>query len=583
MTTGKKILTGVLTAIMAFILLVGAPMGKNGMVNAAERTLKAPSKNGDGVVTWDCVYFGNYFQSDAKGKKKEPIKWRVLSVDGNDAFLMADENLDVRAYNRNNTPVSVTWENCTLRSWLNGYGKGSNVSGEDYSSNNFLDSAFTASEQSAIKTVTVVNTDNAYYETEGGKDTQDKIFLLSYDEVLNPAYGFSSTIGSDNARRRRNTAYMMKQGFFQSSATKENGCWWLRSPGFSSKDAMYVGSSGGVSRSGEYVNRWGPGVCPVLHLKLISSDVWTYAGTVSSDGTSKGCPHENTELRGEKAALCTKTGYTGDTWCRDCKVRIKEGEAIPIKGHQWDSGVITKQATATEDSVRTFTCKACGETRTEVVPGTSFLANIPEAVQAVTDASITMQTSEDVKGAVFHALLARSTKLTGKSVTLKWKKIPEADGYKVYGNRCGRKNHYKLITDLGKNKTSYTQKKLKKGIYYKYVVAAYKVADGKKVTIGVSKTIHAATTGGKYGVAKSVKVNKSKITLKKGKKFTIKAKEIGTGRKIKRHRKIAYESDDPEVAAVSKKGVVKAKRKGRCYVYVYAQNGVYKRVEVIVK
>ena len=178
---------------------------------------------------------------------------------------------------------------------------------------------------------------------------------------------------------------------------------------------------------------------------------------------------------------------------------------------------------------------------------------------------------------------ARSTKLTGKSVTLKWKKVPKADGYKVYGNRCGRKNHYKLIKDLGKGKTSYTQKKLKKGTYYKYVVSAYKVVDGKKVTIAVSKTIHAATTGGKYGVAKSVKVNKSKITLKKGKKFTIKAQEVKKDKTIKRHRKIAYESSNTKVATVNRKGVVKAKKKGSCYIYVYAQNGVYKRVKVTVK
>lgn len=208
---------------------------------------------------------------------------------------------------------------------------------------------------------------------------------------------------------------------------------------------------------------------------------------------------------------------------------------------------------------------------------------VPSEVQAVTDASITTQTSEDVKGAVFNALQARSKKLTGKSVTLKWKKVSGADGYKVYGNQCGKKNRYKLIKDLGKNKTSYTQKKLKKGTYYKYVVAAYKVIDGKKVTVAVSKTIHAATTGGKYGVAKSVQVNKNKVTLKKGKKFTIKAKEVKKDKTIKHHRKIAYESDNPEVATVSKKGVVKAKKKGSCYIYVYAQNGVYKRVRVTVK
>ena len=50
-------------------------------------------------VQWDCVWFGNYPQSDVSGERKEPIKWRVLHVDGNDAFLLADQCLDARPFN----------------------------------------------------------------------------------------------------------------------------------------------------------------------------------------------------------------------------------------------------------------------------------------------------------------------------------------------------------------------------------------------------------------------------------------------------------------------------------------------------
>ncbi|MDE5863998.1 MAG: fibronectin type III domain-containing protein [Lachnospiraceae bacterium] len=585
MKAGKRVLTGVLTGIMALTLLAGVPMGKDGVVNAARRTLKGPSANSEGVVTWDCVYFGSYPQSDATGQKKDPIKWRVLSVNGDDAFLVADSNLDLRKYNE--TRPAITWETCTMRSWLNGYGGSSNVCGTDYSSDSFLSSAFTALEQAAIHTVTVVNANNPEFGTAGGSNTQDKIFLLSLDEIRNPSYGFSSdyhALGDET--KRMNTAYVAAGGTMGATGwIGDEGTadwWWLRSPGILSNYAANVFSDGEVSRHGDYVDN-SKGVCPALHLKLSSSEVWTYAGTVSSDGTSTGCPHENTELRGKKEA-CIEIGYTGDTYCSDCEAKIKSGEAIPSKGgHQWDSGILTKPATVNEDAVRTFTCMACGETRTETVVGTSALVNVPKAVQAVTDDSIAAQSSEDVKGAVFNALQARSTKLTNKSVTLKWKKVSGADGYKVYGNRCGKKNHYKLIADMGRGKTSYTQKKLKKGTYYKYVVAAYKIVDGEKVTMAVSKTIHAATTGGKYGVAKSVNVNKSKITLKKGGKFTIKAQEVKKDKTIKHHRKIAYESDNSEIATVSAKGVAKAKKKGSCYIYVYAQNGVYKRVKVTVK
>lgn len=116
---------------------------------------------------------------DATGKTKDPIKWRVLWVDGNDAFLMADQSLDIQPYNCAN--VDVTWETCTLRSWLNGYGSSSNMCNKNYSSDSFINRAFTASEQAAIKVTKVKNADNPYWDTSGGNDTEDKVFLLSYN------------------------------------------------------------------------------------------------------------------------------------------------------------------------------------------------------------------------------------------------------------------------------------------------------------------------------------------------------------------------------------------------------------------
>ncbi len=53
--------------------------------------------------------------------------------------------------------------------------------------------------------------------------------------------------------------------------------------------------------------------------------------------------------------------------------------------------------------------------------------------------------------------------------------------------------------------------------------------------------------------------------------------------KVSVHRKIRYECSDTKIAGVTSKGVIKAKKKGTCYVYVYAQNGVYKKIKVTVK
>ena len=224
-----------------------------------------------------------------KKDKKEPVKWRVLSVDGDDVFLLADKNLDGQQYN--DTKTDVTWETCTMRSWLNGYGAGSNKSGKDYNDDNFLDNAFSGSEQSAIRTTNVVNDDNPEYGTEGGNNTSDKVYLLSIDEVTNPAYGFSSDDSKhDESRKAKNTEYTKAQGTYTATDGEYagNGNWWLRSPGHNCDDASYVGIDNyvDVDRFGDYVySNLIKAARPALHLSLSSALGCSYAGTVSSDGT----------------------------------------------------------------------------------------------------------------------------------------------------------------------------------------------------------------------------------------------------------------------------------------------------------
>ena len=105
--------------------------------------------------------------------------------------------------------------------------------------------------------------------------------------------------------------------------------------------------------------------------------------------------------------------------------------------------------------------------------------------------------------------------------------------------------------------------------------------------ISTSKTIHAATIGGKVGNDKKVttKAKKNKVSLKAGKTFKLKAKTKAASKKlkVKKHRAVAYESSDTSVATVSSKGVIKAVGKGTCEVYAYAQNGVSTKIKVTVK
>ena len=189
---------------------------------------------------------------------------------------------------------------------------------------------------------------------------------------------------------------------------------------------------------------------------------------------------------------------------------------------------------------------------------------------------LTLKSDTDPKGAVYGLLQARMKSAKKNSVTLQWKKVKGANSYVVYGNKCGKKNKYKRLKTV--KGTSFTQKKLKKGTYYKYLIVAVK--NGK--AIATSKTIHVATAGGKAGNHKSVTVNKKTLTVKAGKKIRITARANPASKKlkVKVHRKLAYESSSRKIATVSAKGVVKGVRKGTCYVYVYAQNGVMARVKV---
>ena len=192
----------------------------------------------------------------------------------------------------------------------------------------------------------------------------------------------------------------------------------------------------------------------------------------------------------------------------------------------------------------------------------------------------------------FGRLKVRSVNQTKTSITLEWSKLDGVDGYLVYGNRCNTSTKtykYKKLATITNGRT-WTHKNLKKGTFYKYIVKAYKIVDGKKVVTDTSASIHVITQGGKYGIARSVSVTKignkknvSKITLKKGKTAQITVKEIKKDKKIRHHRNLCYESSNTAVATVTPEGLIQAVGKGTCTIWVYAQNGVYVALTVTVK
>ena len=195
--------------------------------------------------------------------------------------------------------------------------------------------------------------------------------------------------------------------------------------------------------------------------------------------------------------------------------------------------------------------------------------------------------TEIVVDTSFAALRLAAIKSTKTTNVLQWAKVADADGYVLYGAPCNTKGKVnkskKLAVIKNGTTTTYTDKKLKSGTYYKYFIKAYKLVNGKKVWLARSKTIHVTTTGGKYGNAKAVKVNKTKVTLKNGKSLVIKASQIARNKPIKQHVNIKYESTNTKIATVTRNGRIKAKSAGTCTIYVYAQNGMYRKVKVTVK
>lgn len=215
------------------------------------------------------IYFGTYQQSsnESGGYNVDPIKWRVLSNADGKLFLLSDQNLDVFEYHKENE--SVTWETSTMRSWLNGLNenKGSGDSAIDYADDNFLDHAFSAKEQTAIADTEVVNDDNPDYQTEGGNNTTDKIFLLSIAEARNNAY-----FADENSRIATNTSYVAGGGEIGTSGMDPAGG-WLRSPGEIASNAAHVYYDGGVNSIGYYVYDVSNAVRPAFNLHLNSVTV----------------------------------------------------------------------------------------------------------------------------------------------------------------------------------------------------------------------------------------------------------------------------------------------------------------------
>lgn len=196
------------------------------------------------IAIGSIVTFGSYEQDNDPEDGSEPLEWIVLDQKEDSVLLLSQYVIDCKRYH--SAYEDITWENCDLRDWLN---------------HEFFRTAFSEKQQEQIMETEVKNSDNKHFDTYGGNDTYDRVFLLSLEEV-------GKYTGSDQEREAIATKYAQEQGEWIDEED-EGADWWLRSPGGHTGEAAYVFDyDGGVDGSGHFVNNDNVGVRPALWVKM---------------------------------------------------------------------------------------------------------------------------------------------------------------------------------------------------------------------------------------------------------------------------------------------------------------------------
>lgn len=173
----------------------------------------------------EIITFGNY-------------DWRVLDLQSDRVLLITEDMIGQRPYH--NKAGNVTWKDCELRSYLN---------------TEFYDT-FSESDKNHIITVINKNPNNEWYDSNGGEDSEDKIFLLSIEEVASKYFGDSSRLLYNPGKNQRYW-FQRKDENNHNRRSKFDGYgwwWWLRSPGRDNKRAVYIWGDGniGIQGNGTY-------------------------------------------------------------------------------------------------------------------------------------------------------------------------------------------------------------------------------------------------------------------------------------------------------------------------------------------
>jgi hypothetical protein len=184
------------------------------------------------------------------------------------------------------------------------------------------------------------------------------------------------------------------------------------------------------------------------------------------------------------------------------------------------------------------------------------------------------------EGALKSELLIAKVSTSKTSQIIRWNSVKSADGYYIYGAKANGK--YKCLRTVSKKILRWKRTGLKKGTPYRYYVEAYKLIDGMRVSLSKSLPAYSTTKGGKYGNPVKLQTKRSLVSVKSGKMIKLNVKAAGK-KMNKASKKVRYISANPSIAKVSKKGTVTGGRRGTCYIYCVAWNGLSKKIKVRVK
>ncbi len=187
-----------------------------------------PTVSLDKAKVGDIVTFGTYESDNNTENGEEPIYWDVMAEEDGKLLLATHFGIDCLQYNH--YPQDITWEQCTLREWLN---------------HDFYEKQFTDEEREHIQLSHLVNLDNTRWGTDGGADTDDRIFLFSVAELT--ALDGKATDEADPSRELSPTPYAVERHAWYSGLEGfEDNCifWWTRSPGPSPNSVSCVMGDG---------------------------------------------------------------------------------------------------------------------------------------------------------------------------------------------------------------------------------------------------------------------------------------------------------------------------------------------------